>query len=142
MRKKTRNILFIVSTIGVSTAIWLGIELSARFNNEMFARQQESAIQATLIWGGLAQISDNSQNVTIKILGGTFTRQFNLSFESTEAKINQWVQNSKRLRSQSPKTGKGNVLRDEVQSGEEGAIGGTVLIDRKNESVIIDMSWS
>ena len=72
--------------------------------------------------------------------GSPFTRQFIIEFEVNDIQeIVNWIRKRKRLQNNLPKT-KENTQVFEIYPGENGAMGGKVIID--NHTVTIDMSWS
>jgi len=52
-------------------------------------------IRVALEYGHLAELPENSFNIQVETAGGMFSRTFWLSFESTDAEINAWLNQSK-----------------------------------------------
>ena len=104
--------------------------------------QKAEAIQTTLNWGGLSELPENSEIISIKTHGSMFTRSFTLEFSSTKQDISNWINESRGLSSLIPTGSDSQVLTYEIYPGEYGAVGGTVQIDRNNKIVVIHMSWS
>lgn len=71
-----------------------------------------------------------------------FTRTFTIEFDSDEPEIENWIDRSKRLKDLKPENDANGVIRFEIYPGEEGAIGGTVTVDKERNRVIIRMMWS
>ncbi|UII26880.1 hypothetical protein LVD15_00135 [Fulvivirga maritima] len=98
------------------------------------------AIEATLNWGGLADIPESADILSVETAGSMFTREFIVEFQCDSEGLNEWIEQS----------GLNNIdpIKTEVDQveywidGQEGSIGGHVYIDKANRIVIIDMSWS
>lgn len=89
--------------------------------------------------GGLSELPIDAENIEIERRGSMFTRQYIIEFNSSEAEIEKWIEKSKRLKNNIPKTeGKAKVY--EIYPGEEEAMGGKVKIEK--DKVSINMSWS
>lgn len=109
------------------------------FSSIVFPWQKEEAIKATLNWGGLAELPKEAENLSVKKSGSIFTRTFTIEFSTNQKEIENWIQNSKRLKNNKPKE-KGVNETYEIYPGENGSFGGKVSVE--NGKVKIRMSWS
>ncbi|MEW5677219.1 hypothetical protein ABGT15_12970 [Flavobacterium enshiense] len=109
------------------------------FSSYVFPWQKEDAIQTTLNWGGLAKLPNNIENLKVQKEGTLFTRTFIIEFSTNKNEVENWIANSKRLKSNIPKLRRKNKIYD-VYPGENESFGGTVKIEGNNVS--IKMSWS
>jgi hypothetical protein len=71
-----------------------------------------------------------------------FTRTYTIEFDSDETEIKHWINKSKRLKDLKPSSDENGVMGFEIYPGEEGAVGGTVTVDKERNRVIIRMMWS
>lgn len=109
------------------------------FSSIVFPWQKTEAIKTTLNWGGLAELPKKAENLNVEKSGSMFTRTFTVEFNADQKEIEDWIQNSKRLKNNTPKaSGKNKIY--EIYPGEKESLGGKVTIE--NDKVIIQMSWS
>ena len=109
------------------------------FSSIVFPWQKAEAIKTTLIWGGLAELPKEAENLNIEKSGSMFTRTFTIEFKAEQKKIENWILNSKRLKESKPKV-KGVNKTYEIYPGENESLGGKVSIEKGK--VTIRMSWS
>ena len=130
--------------IGIAAVIFLfiGLVIVPYFTNTLMPWERSNAIETTLLWGGLAELPEQANDLKVKTSGGMFTRTFFLEFNLSEPELQQWIRNSKRLKELTPKTQTDGTNLFEIYPGEDGAIGGTVLINFQQGNVKIEMAWS
>ena len=104
--------------------------------------ERSNAIETTLLWGGLAELPEQTSDLKVQTSGGMFTRTFFLEFSLSERELQQWITNSKRLKELTPTKQTDGTDLYEIYPGEDGAIGGTVLINFQQGNVKIKMAWS
>ena len=131
--KKTIIAIIALTVIAVLTIIVL------YFSNYVFPWQKENAINATIEMGGLYKLPQDLENLEVEKRGSMFTRQFIIKFNSSEKAIQTWINQSKRLKSVTPKL-KGSKRTFEIYPGENGTFGGIVEIN--GSEVLIEMSSS
>lgn len=112
------------------------------FTHTIMPWEKANAIETTLLWGGLARLPENADNIRIETSGGMFTRTFSLEFDLSQEELKEWVKTSQRLRDHFSETQIDGTELYKIYPGEEGAVGGTVRINFSNGTVQIDMSWS
>jgi len=109
------------------------------FSNIVFPWQKKDAIETSLNWGGLSNLPSSIGNIDVEQKGSMFTRQFIVKFYSDQKDIQNWITNSKRLKSKVPKINNKTKVY-EIYPGENGALGGKVEIE--GTKVLINMSWN
>lgn len=109
------------------------------FSTIVFPWQKAEAIKTTLNWGGLAELPEGAENLSVEKSGSMFTRTFTIEFDADQKEIENWILNSKRLIENKPKV-KGVNKTYEIYPGENKSLGGKVSIEKGK--VIIRMSWS
>lgn len=57
-------------------------------------RNEESAIETSLIWARMAPLPESAANINVVILGSSFTREFQITFVAKESDIEQWIADS------------------------------------------------
>lgn len=122
--------------------LFIGLFVVPYFANIVMPWDRAGAIETTLLWGGLADLPDNSSDVTVQTSGSMFTRTYTIEFDSDETEIKNWINKSKRLKNLKPVSDANGVMGFEIYPGEEGAVGGTVTVDKERNRVIIRMMWS
>ena len=120
----------------------VGLFVAPYFANVVMPWDRTEAIEVALLWGGLADLPDNSYNVSVHMAGSMFTRTFIVEFDSNEAEIKKWIGNSKRLRDVAPLIDENGIMEFEIYPREEGTVGGTVKVHRLKNKVTIEMKWS
>lgn len=108
------------------------------FSSIVFPWQKENAIQTTLNWGGLAELPNGTENLSVEKDGSMFTRTFIIKFNANQTEIENWILNSKRLKNNKPKV-RDEIKIYEIYPGEKESFGGKVIVE--NGTVIIRMSW-
>lgn len=109
------------------------------FSSFVFPWQEKEAIKTTLSWGGLAELPEKAENLTVEKSGSMFTRTFIIKFNASQRDIESWISKSKRLQGNKPKLSD-KLKTYKIYPGENESFGGKVSIE--NEKVIIQMSWS
>lgn len=109
------------------------------FSNIVFPWKKSDAIETSLNWGGLSNLPSSIEKIKVEQKGSMFTRQFIVKFYSDQREIQNWITNSKRLKSNVPKINNKTKIY-EIYPGENGAIGGKVEIE--GTKVLINMSWN
>lgn len=141
-RKWYRHPLAIrVAGVVALLALSVLIEVGAYFSNVMLPWHRQEAIEATLLWGGLAELPSTATNVSVTTSGSMFTRTFDLKFEAPDHEIRRWIAESPRLSENTPQNRERGVDRYEIYPGEQGAVGDWVEV-RYQGAVVIHMSWS
>ena len=123
-------------------ALFVGLVVIPYFANIVMPWDRSDAVEAAITWGGLANIPRTADIVSVDTEGNMFTRTFIVEFILDSKEIDNWVKRSKRLNNATFKNDNNGVITYEIYPGEEHAIGGTVIIDKCENRVIIDMSWS
>ena len=136
--------VFLRILIGIAAIIFLfiGLVIVPYFTNTIMPWKRNSAIETTLLWGGLAELPDQANNLKVQTTGGMFTRTFHLEFNLSEQQLKKWIAMSNRLKELTPLTQSDGTNLYEIYPGEDGAIGGTVLINFQKGNVKIKMAWS
>jgi hypothetical protein len=122
--------------------LFIGLFVVPYFANIVMPWDRAGAIETTLLWGGFADLPDNSSDVSVQTSGSMFTRTYKIEFDSNATEIKNWINKSKRLKDLKPSSDENGVMGFEIYPGEEGAIGGTVTVDKERNRVIIRMTWS
>ena len=121
------------------------ISLSAVFfscDQKTASHDKEEDIQTALNWGGLYKLPENASSIDIQTNGSILTRQFIIKFKCNKEGIENWIQQSKRLKNNHPLLIKENISRYEIYPGENNAEGGYVEINAAEGAVTINISWS
>ena len=122
---------------------FVAIEVGASLSGVVLPWHRQSAIETTLLWGGLAELPATATDVAITASGSMFTRTFDLSFNAPADDIQSWIAASPRLSGATPEERDGGrVQRYDIIPGEQGAIGGWVELRDNGEAVVIHISWS
>jgi len=109
------------------------------FSSFVMPWQKEETIKTALLWGGLHELPENAEIVSIRKYGSLLTRQFKIEFISTKPEIERWISNSKRLKNNKPK--KENKIKIfSIYPGESDSNGGEVRVN--GNKVLINISWS
>lgn len=111
------------------------------YYNIVMPWQRTEAIETALTWGGLADLPENAEDISVKTAGSAFTREFTIEFRSDPEAIRTWVLQSGGLKEAEVYQRENGIIQYEVP-GDQGAIGGFVIIDERNGWVQITMSWS
>ena len=135
-------IIRILIGIVVVLFLFIGLFIVPYFTNTIMPWDRSNAIETTLLWGGLAELPDATENLNIETSGSMFTRTFILEFQLPQTELHEWLARSKRLKDLTPTIQSDGTKLYEVYPGERRAMGGTVLINPRNGSVKIKMSWS
>jgi len=122
--------------------LFIGLFVIPYFANIIMPWDRSDAIEAAITWGGLADLPDAAEDISVGTEGSMFTRTFIVRFELDNDAIDAWIKKSARMKNIVPFTDEEGTQLYEIRPGEEGSIGGTVLIDRLNHRVMISMSWS
>lgn len=117
-----------------------GFEVYPYFSNIMMPWNRMAAVEATETWGGLADLPVNRWLMSIETEGGMFTRTFLISFRSSPASIEKWIEASYGIRDVVPTLQDNRYVYRSMGYGN--SIGGTVTIDYETGRVYIKMSWS
>lgn len=117
-----------------------GFEVYPYFSNIMMPWNRMAAVEATETWGGLADLPVNRLLMSIETEGSMFTRTFLISFRSSPASIEKWIEASYGIRDVVPTIQGNHYIYRSV--GYENSIGGTVTVDYETGRVYIKMSWS
>ena len=130
--------------IGIVAAIFLfiGLVVVPYFTNTIMPWERNNAIETTLLWGGMAELPEQTYNLNVQTSGGMFNRTYFLEFSLPSEEIQQWIDKSKRLKDQTPSLRSNGTKLYEIYPGEDGAIGGTVLVNLPQGTVKIKMAWS
>lgn len=120
---------------------FIGLVIVPYFSNTVMPWSKSNAIETAFSWGGLGNLPANATDVAVEKKGTAFSREFIVTFKCNNNDINGWILKS---------PGMANVISKDISSGKtryhipgkNGAIGGTVIIDRPNRTVVVDMSWS
>jgi len=144
MKRKWYKHSFVIGllTVGVAFVLFIVIEVGAYFTNVLLPWHRQSAIEATLLWGGLSELPSTSTKISIATSGSMFTRTFDLKFYAPAADIQRWIVESPRLSGAISQNLMGHVRRYEIVPGEKGAGGGWVEVRDGGRKVVIHMSWS
>ncbi len=126
----------------VILALFIGLFVVPYFANIVMPWERSNAIDTALLWGGLANLPDNTSDVSVQKSGSMFTRTLKIGFTASETEIKDWISKSKRLKNLKPLTDSSGTLTFEIYPGEQGATGGTVTINKDRNRVIIRMMWS
>lgn len=133
--KKALIVLVVTGTIMI-----LGILYFFISNSYVMPWEHDEVQAITLKWGGLAPLPNTVKHKSFEKKGSMFSRQFVLCFEFTsEDKLQQWIQRSKRLKNNVPSVNQ-QIKTYRIYPGEEKSSGGTVTIEQRR--VRISMSWS
>jgi hypothetical protein len=120
--------------------LFLGLFVIPYFNNIVMPWDRSGAIESALEWGGLAGLPESAENISVETEGSMFTREFIIEFNCDKTDIDEWIKRSglndlKPLREQ-------NGIKVYQVEGQNGAVGGYVYVDKNEDNIIIDMSWS
>lgn len=142
MKSTKKIILRTLLGLFIILVLFIGLFVAPYLANVVMPWDRAGAIETTLLWGGLADLPENSSDVSVQTSGSMFTRTFTIEFDSDESEIKDWIDKSKRLKDRKPSSDANGVMGFEIYPGEEGAMGGTVTIDKERNRVIIRMMWS
>lgn len=120
--------------------LFIGLFVFSYFANIVMPWQRAEAIEAALDWGGLHDLPESADIISIDTEGSMFTREFIIEFSCDQTELQNWVEKSglnnlERIKEE-------NGVRVYQVPGQSGSIGGKVYIDVNKSYVIIDMSWS
>ena len=65
------------------------------FGTKFYIRHER--IRVALEFGHLAELPDNSKNITVDTQGSMFSRTFWLTYEATQQEIDNWIKKSQKL---------------------------------------------
>lgn len=102
---------------------------------------KHKAIITTLSWGGLSPLPESSVDIKVWKKGSVFSRQFIIEFTTDKNSIDKWLNGNLKLKNIKPIIDSSSIKYD-IHPGENGSIGGFITIDKKQNRVTIDMSWS
>ena len=122
--------------------LFIGLFIIPYFTNIVMPWDRSNAIETAITWGGLANLPDEAEDISVGTEGGMFTRTFIIQFELDNDAIDAWVKKSPRMKNMVPIVEEDGTLRYEIYPGEERSIGGTVRVNRMDHWVIIRMMWS
>jgi len=134
-----KRILKIILAFSAFCFFCFAIIIIGYFANIVFPWERKESIQQAIEMGGLSELPIDAENVEIERRGSAFTRQYIIEFNSSEAEIEKWIEKSKRLKNNIPKS-KGKTKVYEIYPEEKEALGGKVKIEK--DKVTINMSWS
>ena len=121
--------------------LFIGLVIVPYFANIVMPWDRANAIETALTWGGLTEIPEDADIISVNTEGNMFTRAFLIEFESNQKAIDKWVSESNGLKGLIPTTDPLGRYIYKVK-GYEGSMGGTVKVDVEKSIVIIMMSWS
>ncbi|SHH96864.1 hypothetical protein SAMN04488109_6323 [Chryseolinea serpens] len=122
--------------------LFIGLFVIPYFANIVMPWDRSEAIEAAITWGGLADLPDAAEDVSVGTEGSMFTRTFIVRFELDNDAIDAWIKKSARMKNMVPVVEADGTLLYEIHPGEERSIGGTVRVNRLDHWVVIKMSWS
>lgn len=122
--------------------LFIGLIVVPYFANIVMPWDRSEAIEAAITWGGLADLPDAAEDVSVGTEGGMFTRTFSVRFELDNDAIDAWIKKSPRMKNMVPVVEADGTLLYEIRPGEQRSIGGTVRVNRVDHRVVIRMSWS
>jgi len=132
----------IIITFSIILILFISLFILPYFANIVMPWNKADAIQTTIEWGGLAPLPANARDISVETKGSKFTREFIVQFEASRSDIDEWIKKSKSLINIIPKEDENRKIIYEIYPGEDGAIGGTVVIEINKSIVIIDLSQS
>ncbi|MDH5608699.1 MAG: hypothetical protein OEY56_04410 [Cyclobacteriaceae bacterium] len=120
--------------------LFIGLFVVPYFANIVMPWDRAHAIDAALEWGGLNELPENADIISVDTEGSMFTREFIIEFNCGQKELDLWIQQSG-LNKLSPEKDENGIKVYRVP-GQKGSIGGLVYVDINKGNVIIDMSWS
>lgn len=99
-----------------------------------------SGLDATKEWARLNDFPATATDVTVETRGGSFTREFTVTFVAPLEDINTWLHQSPGAKGVTP-TIKGFVRRYEIDPGG-GAQHAELEVDERTATVWINVWWS
>ena len=99
MKTKTK----IIISVSVLTSIVLvigGVLLIGHFAKNFVANtikpgQEHAAIMMALSWGGLAELPEEAENISVIAKGSIFSAVYVVEFNCSESAIDRWISESK-----------------------------------------------
>jgi hypothetical protein len=100
----------------------IGLFVIPHFANIVMPWQRADAIDAAVTWGGLAQLPDDADDISVRTKGSMFTREFILKFHCSPETVDEWISKSRGMKNAEVKTLTG-VTFYEIHRGYEKSIG-------------------
>ena len=135
-------ILKCIFALFLIVASYVSINIVASEYGYVYPWNVSEVFEITQSWGGLAEFPADSDITSVKDLGGMFTRILDIEFTATSHSLEQWIDNSKRLKENTPENLGNEIYKYYIYPGENGAQGGWVEIDKLNSHVKIHIYWS
>ncbi len=132
----------LILCLSIVIVLIIGLVVIPYFTSIVMPWDRASAIESTIAWGGLAEIPDAATELSVDKEGSMFTREFIIEFELDTLEMNEWIQNSFRIKNAEPLIESDGTIKYEIYPGEDGALGGTVRINKSNKTIEINMSFS
>lgn len=82
--------------------LFIGLFVIPYFANIVMPWDRSGAIETTLLWGGLINLPNNSNDVSVQTSGSMFTRIYTIEFSSDQTEIKNWINSGKRLKDLKP----------------------------------------
>jgi hypothetical protein len=129
--------LFIV--LGGVIALFFAAACNSRDNRNSPKKAEMKKL--TLEWGRFAPFPPSAKNFQIRTEGSSFTRTFIAQFHADSSAIENWIQDSPGLREATTEKINDGKYNYTISPGE-GACCAKAIIDFKNGSVVVEVSWS
>jgi hypothetical protein len=133
-----RKILF---TFLVVFLLFIGLFVVPYFANIVMPWNKAEAIETAFTWGGLDKLPENATDVSVEQKGSAFSRQFIVTFKCPEKDIAIWILKSPEMVNVPYENTSRGTIKYHI-SGKNGAMGGTVIINKPDRTVKVNMSWS
>ena len=91
MKKTIRNTLVIGCTLLLLLFLWIAVSIGLDMCGIVLPWHRDSAVECTLLWGGLAPFPADPSELDISTAGSPFTRTFLITFSSTKDAVESWI---------------------------------------------------
>ena len=102
--------------------------------------KKQSAIDTSIEWARLAPLPVPNREVAVETVGSPFTREFKLSFQLSEAQLEQWLSDCEGI-SDAEIFQEGEITRYAIRPGG-GAQFAEVRVNRSTGEVVVRTYWS
>lgn len=144
--KISRPVLFAVGLFSalclcILCLILVGFTLTINVAQNRNPTSQKEMLQLTLAWARLEPLPPHADNLSVSTEGSAMTRSFRVSFSAPQDEIDAWLQQSPGTSSTFAQILDADRLKYTIEPGG-GASRAEVIVDTKNHTVEIYVSWS